>query len=129
MIPPGSARASVDDDVADIDADSKLDALFDRYIGVAFRHASLDIDGAAYGINHANELHQNSITGRLDDATAMLGELRINQFFAVKLEIAKGPLFVRPHQTAVTSNVTGQDRGKSALDSILRHRKSTWSQG
>jgi hypothetical protein len=49
----------------------------------------------------------------------MLGDLRIYQFLAMTLEIVKSALFVGAHEAAVTGNITGQNRGKSALDAIL----------
>jgi chemotaxis regulatin CheY-phosphate phosphatase CheZ len=41
---------AVDDDVADIDADPKLESLIGRNAGITLGHAALDIHGAAHGI-------------------------------------------------------------------------------
>src|SRR5215475_11062819 len=60
-------------DIADIDADSKLDTFLGRNISIAFNHAALDIDGAAHGINDANELHQYAVSGSFDYATTVFG--------------------------------------------------------
>src|SRR5262245_53400262 len=68
---------AIDYNVAYIDADSKLDTLVGRHIGVAIGHTALNINGAAHSIDHADELHQNAIACCLDDAAAMLGDLRI----------------------------------------------------
>ena len=72
-MPPGSASAfqprrdvdavaedvvALDDDVADIDADAKLDAPVLGDVGVALGHAALHLDGAAHGIDHAGEFDQ-----------------------------------------------------------------------
>ena len=119
--------ASVDYDVADIDTDSKLDALFDRHVGIAIGHSTLNIDGAAHSIDNADELHQNPVARRLDDTAAMLGDLRVDQFLAMDLEIVKRTLFIARHEPAVAGNITSQYRGKSALDAIVTHAELTWS--
>ena len=49
-----------------------------RNIGVALGHAALNVDGAAHGIDHADEFHQHSVAGRLDDPAPMFGDLGID---------------------------------------------------
>src|SRR5215472_2191713 len=56
---------AIDDDIAEIDADAKLYAFFTRNRGVSFVHATLHLDRAAHGIDHARKLNQNSVTGGL----------------------------------------------------------------
>src|SRR6202051_4436336 len=58
----------VDDDVADIDADAKDDALVLRYIDISFGHAALNLDGTSHGVDHAGELNESAVPGILDDA-------------------------------------------------------------
>ena len=48
----------IDDDVADIDADAKVDPLFGRHTGIALGHATLHVDRAAHRIDDAGELEQ-----------------------------------------------------------------------
>ncbi|MFO1055932.1 MAG: hypothetical protein U1E53_03080 [Dongiaceae bacterium] len=55
---------AVDDDVADIDADAELDAAVGRHVDGAFRHADLDLGGAAHRVDDAGELHQHAVAGR-----------------------------------------------------------------
>ena len=75
---------AVDDDVADIDADAKLDAPIDWNCGIALVHATLDLDRAAHCVDDAGEFDQCAVTGGLDDAAAMLGDLGIDQRDAVR---------------------------------------------
>jgi len=65
-----------------MNADAKLDALGGRNVGIALRHRALQIDRAAYGIDDAGKLGQKAVAGRLDDAPAMLGDLRVREVAA-----------------------------------------------
>ena len=47
---------AIDDDVADVDADTKIDPLLGRDTGIAFSHASLNVHGAPYRIDNAWKL-------------------------------------------------------------------------
>jgi len=53
------------DDVAEMDADAKLDASLGRQPGVALDHAVLHLGGAAHGIDHAPELDEDAVAGLL----------------------------------------------------------------
>ena len=69
----------LDNDVADVDANSEFDALFRRHRDIALSHAALDCDGAAHGFDDAGELRQQSVAGGLDNASAVLVDRRIDQ--------------------------------------------------
>jgi hypothetical protein len=75
----------VDDDVADVDANTKFDPLLRRHARIALGHATLDINGATHRINDAGELEQKSVAGGLDDATPVLGNLGVDQLVTVSL--------------------------------------------
>ena len=64
--------AAVDDDVADIDANSELDPPLLRHVGVASRNGALNLDGTAYRSYRARELHQQPITGDPDNSASVL---------------------------------------------------------
>ena len=70
----------VDDDVADVEPDPEFDPPFDRFIGIALGHLALDIDRAAHRIDNTGKLDEQPVAGGLDDAPAMLSDLRIAQF-------------------------------------------------
>jgi hypothetical protein len=135
QMPPGSAKLSsraamftvaenvllVVDDVAEIDANAKLDSLVLRHAGIAFAHAALHLDRAAHRIHHARELHQRAVPGGLDDLAAMLLDLGVDQRPPVGLELGKRTRLVRAHEPAVASHVSGQDRRQPALGALLLH--------
>ena len=65
----------IDDDIAEIDADTKFDAPLFRHVGIAPSHLTLHLDGAAHRIDHAVEFNEQAVATRLHDATAVLGDL------------------------------------------------------
>src|SRR5216683_8306756 len=93
--------AAVDDDVAQIDADAKLDPPLRRHVGVALAHRCLDLDGALYGLDDAGELDQRTVAHQLDCAASMRGDLGLNEFPAARLEAGERALLVRAHQARV----------------------------
>src|SRR5262245_7010293 len=101
---------AIDDDIAYVDAYAKFNALVYRDTGIALGHTALNVNGAAHCIDHADELYQHPITGRLDDPTAMFGDLGIDQFLAMRFELAQRSLFVDAHEPAITGNVACPDR-------------------
>jgi len=108
--------AVLDDDVALMDAKAKLDPLFGWRACVPVRHRPLHLDGAAHGIDNAMELDQESVAGGLDDAAAMLGDLRIAQFTPDRFQRGEGPFLVRPHQPRIARDIGREDRGESTFD-------------
>ena len=67
------------DNVAQMDADAKLDAAFGRQAGVALNHAVLHFDAAAHGIHDAAELMRTPSPVRFTTrplCTAMVGSIR-----------------------------------------------------
>ena len=86
--------ATIDDDVADIDADAKLDPLLMWHVGVALRHATLNIDGTAHRVHDAVELGQQPIAGVLDDPPTVLRDLGIDEGTQMVLELDVRGLFI-----------------------------------
>ena len=68
--------------VAKMNADAKLDALFRRQAGVALDEARLNFDRAAHRVDDAAELDQDAVAGALDDAAAVQGDRRIDEVAA-----------------------------------------------
>src|SRR5262245_7685010 len=52
---------TVDDDVTDIDSDSKRDRLVVRNLQVALCNTALNGNRALYGVDHAGELNQGAV--------------------------------------------------------------------
>jgi hypothetical protein len=66
-------------------------------IGVAILHPPLHHDGAAHGIDDRGELDQHAVPGRLEDASTMLVDQRVDQFAPVAFQCGERLLLVRPH--------------------------------
>src|SRR4029453_3457243 len=64
---------AINNDVANVDADTKVDPLFGGHTGIAFGHAPLNIDGASYRINYTGKLQQQAIASSLYDSAAVFG--------------------------------------------------------
>ena len=62
---------ALDDDVAQVDADTQDDLPIFRLIFVSRSHAALDGDGAANSIHHACKFDQHSVAHELNNASAM----------------------------------------------------------
>jgi hypothetical protein len=84
------------DDVAQMDADAKLDALFRRHARIALDHAALHFDRTAHGVDHAAELDDRAVAGALDDAAVMHGDDRVDEVAAERPEPGQRAVFVRP---------------------------------
>jgi hypothetical protein len=113
--------AVLDDDVADIDAESEQDLAVRRHVGVAPGHALLDLDGAGRGIHQAGELDQHPVAGGLDDSAAVPGDRRVDELDPMRPEARQGAGLVKLHQPAVTHHVAGENRHQPALDTNLVH--------
>src|SRR4029450_9822991 len=62
----------IDDDVTNIDADSKFNPVTLRDVGVTFCHGALNINSTTYGIHCAREFNQGAIAGILNDMAMVL---------------------------------------------------------
>ena len=51
----------------------------------------------------------------------MLGDLGIDQFLAMRLQLSKRAFFVDAHQPAVAGDVARQNRGKPSFDARFSH--------
>jgi hypothetical protein len=88
-------------------------------IGVAFGHAALDVDSAAYGVDDADKFHQHAVAGRLDRATAMPGDLWIDVHLAARLEPVKRAFLIGLDQATVASDIDGHNRGKATVHAVV----------
>ena len=74
------------DDVAQVDADPEADALVLGHRRLALGHALLDRDRAGDRIDDAGELDKAAVAHELDDAAVVLGDERLDELLAVRLE-------------------------------------------
>src|ERR1700728_1233705 len=77
---------AVDDDIADVYAEAEYDLPLGNDAAVASQHAALNIDRAAHGIDHAGELHQHAVSGRLHDPAGVFGNGGGDEFPAMGFE-------------------------------------------
>jgi hypothetical protein len=82
--------------------------------GVPLGHCLLHRDRAAHCIDDAGKLDQQAVTGGLDDAAAMLGDFRIEELTAQRIQAFEGAFLVRPHQPRIPRHISGQDCGEAA---------------
>jgi hypothetical protein len=106
--------AFVEDDVAEVDADTKLDPLLRPHVGVALGHRLLQLGGTAHRIDDAGELHEQPVAGRLYDPAPMLLDLRVPHLGADRFQRNERAFLVRPHQPRIPGDIGGQDRGEAA---------------
>jgi hypothetical protein len=101
---PFEARGDIDavaidvvrrhDDVAEIDADAELDAAVLRQPGIARANDPLHIERAAHRVDDAAELDESPVAGMLDNAAAVLADLRRDDLAAIGEQAEVGALLV-----------------------------------
>ena len=67
------------DHVAEMNADPELDAALGRQAGVALHESMLQLDRAAYGVDHAAKFDDEAVARALDHPSAMDGDRRLDQ--------------------------------------------------
>ena len=98
------------DDVAEMNAQPKLDALLGRHVRVALDHSGLDFDRAADGVDHATEFDDRAVAGALDHASVMHGDDRVDQVAPQRPEPRQRSVFVGAGEPAVAGDVGHQNR-------------------
>ena len=93
------------DDVAQMNADAKLDTLFGRDARVALDHGVLHFERAAHRVDDAAELDDAAVAGALDDAAMMHGDRRINQIAAQRAQSRQSSVFVRARESAIADHI------------------------
>ena len=113
--------AILDDDVTDIDAHAKFDPPSRRHGGIADDHFALHLDGTAHGIKDAGEFDEEAVAGRLDDATAVLGDLAIAKLSADRARCGERALLIFAHQSRIAGDIDSEYRCQPALDPLFAH--------
>ena len=97
------------DHIAEVDADPKLDPPFGADAGVAVDESGLHFDRTPHRFHNAQELDQHTIARRLDNASAIFLDFRIDQLAVERLQTRKRALLVRAHQPAEADDVRGKN--------------------
>jgi len=109
-----SVVAVFNNNVALVNADTKLDAIVARCGGITLDHAALPFSHTTQCINHTGKFDQQAITSRFDNAAPVFGDLGINQVCSQRLEPVEGSFLIRPDQPRIPRHIGGEDRGKTA---------------
>ena len=86
----------VEDDVADMDADAKLDLRSVRHVDIPLRHRALNFHRTTGRIHGTGELDQHAVAGGLDDATVVRRDAGIDQCLAQHFQLRQRPSSFRP---------------------------------
>ncbi len=117
----------VNDDIALVHADPEFDPLVHRNVRIALGYRALDSHGGANGLHSAGVFYENSVSGRLDDAAVILGDVGIDDLTPNGFNSAKCATLILAHQPAVADHICHQDRRKPALGVHLMHSRSPLS--
>jgi hypothetical protein len=113
----------VEDDVADVNADAKLDPSLPGHIDIFDGDPPLDLHRAARRIDGTGELHQHTVASRFHDATAMQCDRGVHQRLPEGLKLGQRPFLVPAHQKAITGNICRQNRRQSPFHSFLSQER------
>jgi hypothetical protein len=111
---------SLDQNVAEMDADAPFHAPVNRDRGVALGRQPLQRDGAVDRADYRGKLNKKAVTGGLNNAPAMRADDRV----AGGAMLAQRPRragFVHPHEARIPGNVRCEDRGEFPLYRMDRH--------
>jgi hypothetical protein len=93
------------DDITEVNADPKFDALVRRDTCVALDHGVLHFDCAAHRVDYAAKLDDAAVAGALDDAAMMHGDCGIDQIAAQRSEPRKDAIFIRAREAGIADHI------------------------
>ena len=99
----------LDDHVAEVDADSELDAPVFGNFDVAALHFALHRKRTFDRVDHAWKFGEDPVPGELDDPPVALRNARLDDFAAAMVERGQRADLIGPHQAAVADHVGGHD--------------------
>src|SRR6516165_3258835 len=87
------------DYVADIDPDAEPDPTLFGNVRLTVDHPALDLDRTSHRTQNTRKFREHAVAGILDDAAAMLGDLRINQLEEMRLQPFVSAFLIGTHQS------------------------------
>jgi hypothetical protein len=93
-----------------MNADAKLDPTFRRQASAALDHASLHLEGAAYGVDHGPELDDRAVAGALHNAPVMHRDDGVDKIAPECSQARKDTILVRACEPTISDDVRDQDR-------------------
>ena len=113
----------VEDDVADVDADAKLDPQVGRHVDIPLRHRALHFHRIASRIHGTGELDQHAVARGLDDAPVVRLDAGIDQGLAQHFQLRQRPLLVATHQPAIAGDISRQHRRQSPVHALVGQKE------
>ena len=113
--------AAFDHDVAQTNPNAKDDAALRRQFGICPSHPLLQVNSALHRVDSAGELNQHAVARDLEDPAPVMGDQRLQHFFAAGLERSERSGFVALHEAAVANHIGSKNSGKPALGAFLGH--------
>jgi len=110
---------AIDDHVAEVNSDPKVNGVIAWYVCGTLRHPSLHDNRAFDSGDNAGKLQQKAITGGLHDPTAMFFNEGIDELGAVGFQRRKCPAFVSLHEAAVAGP---HGRSYARLPRVVKQR-------
>ena len=112
---------AINDDVAEVDTNPELEALYGRPRLIVWPHRPLHINCATERGVRAGELEQHPVARGLDDPAAMLGNLRIDYALTNLSQTSERAGVVPFHVPAEADHIGDQDRGELAGNGASIH--------
>jgi hypothetical protein len=103
------------DHVAKVDADAKDHPAISGKIGVAPLEGALHGDGTADRLNRTGELRHNGVARHAENPPLVLCN-QIGDDFLIKCQCFECAFFIRGHEPAISSHISGEDDRKSPID-------------
>jgi hypothetical protein len=112
---------AIDDHVAQIHANPRVDAAILGHLLVALGHAALNGNRAFHGIDHAAELGPEPVPCQLEDAPFVFFDLGLEQFRAVRPEPHERIRLILLHEARVADHIGSEDGREMTLGAFLDH--------
>ena len=107
------------DHVAEMNADPELNAALRRQAGVALQESMLQLDRAAYCVDHAAKFDDEAVARALDHSSSMDGDRRLDQVAPQRAQTRQDPILVGARQPRVADDIRHENRRQFAR---LSHR-------
>ena len=100
------------DYVAEMDANTKFDALVGCDLSVALDHRPLDFNGAVHCVDDTPKLDNCAVARALDDSTVVHGDGWIDQVASERPQPRQNPVLVGSSKSCIADDIGHQDRGQ-----------------
>lgn len=113
--------AVVDQDVAEVDADTEADPLVLLDLGLPLGQPLLDLHGADHRVGDARKLDQGTVAHQFDDPPVVRFDHRLEEALSQRLEARVSTRLILRHEPAVAYYIGRKNRRKLTLGTLL-HR-------